>query len=121
MNLPPKRRLPPNATPENIRIRTNKMLKEKGVENHFQAIYFTETAKFLMNLNEPKFEVYKPAVKPMQTQAWKTAFEFCLSYLTENGQEQTIQTIQTEMNGNQVNMLGLFSNDRKALQSYFQK
>ena len=121
MNLPPKRRLPPHTTPENLRIRTNKVLKEKGVENHFQAILFSETAKFLMSLDDPRFEVYKPSVKQMQTQVWKTAFEFCLAYLTENGQEYTIETIQTEMASNQVNMLGLFSNDKKALQSYFKK
>ena len=121
MNLPPKRRLPPHTTAENLRIRTNKVLKEKGVENHFQAILFSETAKFLMSLDNPRFEVYKPTVKPMQTQVWKTAFEFCLAYLTENGQEYTIQTIQTEMASNQVNMLGLFSNDKRALQSYFKK
>ena len=121
MKLPPKRRLPPYPNPENIRIRTNKVLKEKGVENHFQALYFTETAKFLMSNNDPRFDVYKPALKPMQTKAWKTALEFCIAFLSINQQHQTIEAIQAELHGKQISSLELFSNDQNSLQFYFRK
>lgn len=121
MNLPPKRRLPPCTSAENIRIRTNKVLKEKGVENHFQAEYFAETAKLLKTIKDRKYDIYKGSIKSMKTQAWKISYEFCIEYLKRNNQNQTISTIVTEMGKKQVEATGKFTNDKNELSSYFEK
>lgn len=119
MNLPNKRRLPPKASDENIRIRVNRALESKGVENYFQAKYYAELSKFINQQPTKKFDLLKPHIKVHDTQAWETALEYCLAYLKNNNQTSTISAIQTELAGVKVGSPGLFTQDPKSVDKYF--
>ena len=98
LRLPLEKKFPPKLTREQLRFKANEELRQKGVENHLQAIINRNTLEEVLKSENPVFNMIRPSPKQChKTQAWKIALEFVLDYVKAYQLSETNKTIHLEL------------------------
>lgn len=96
------RQFPPQVSKEELLQRTRQTLTEKGVDYVSQSKYVVKIAEEVVGFDEPIFSSIQPEIKIRDSNAWNQAYSIIMTFLQENGMEQTINAIDIELQGQQI-------------------
>jgi hypothetical protein len=96
------RKFPPRRIKDEINVRTQVVITEKGLPNYAQAKYQFEAAKVAVVLDEWRFHSIQPQLKLKDDEPWCCAYSVVAAVLKEFGMDLTLESLQIEARGERL-------------------
>lgn len=111
LRLPRCRKFPRRISQEELKSRTTQEVNDKGGNTHFQAQFYSATAKEVVGSADPLFFTLQPVLREHDEEAWAQAYEFVYAFLKKHKMTITRDTVKTEFaGGSEPPLVGTFDN-----------